>query len=103
MFFWLINTTVISLVFIFVAHSLYEYFKQMYSIPRMRDLVVKPQEDYKEMYKSMGGTGTIPEPIKQEEAPTNSLKEYLKQLKKKPQEPLKEFGSIGDTSTDNLY
>jgi hypothetical protein len=102
MFFWLIQTTIISLVFIFVAHSLYEYFKQMYSIPRMRDLVVKPQEDYKAMYKSMGQTvEPIIEPTAT--APTNSLKEYLKHLKKKPQEPLKEFGSMADTSTDNLY
>jgi hypothetical protein len=39
MLFWIIQSTVVSVIFIFLIHTLYEYFKQMYSTPKIKDLV----------------------------------------------------------------
>lgn len=95
MFFWIIKNIIISLVFIFISHSLYEYFKQMYSTPKLKDLVVRPQEDYKEMYKHING---IKEPEKVVSHRPNPMKEYLKQLKQNTQQQ----PELSDYSSSNL-
>ena len=48
---WAIQTTIISLVIIFLVHSIYRYFKETLTIPKVKDLVNKPHEKYEEIYK----------------------------------------------------
>lgn len=95
MFFWIIKNIVLSLIFIFISHSLYEYFKQMYSTPKLKDLVVRPQEDYKEMYKHIHGE-TVSKPVISHKP--NPMKEYLKQLKQNTQQQ----PELSEYSTSNL-
>jgi hypothetical protein len=79
MLFWIIQSTVVSVIFIFLIHTLYEYFKQMYSTPKIKDLVNRPQQDYKEMLSHVRPvTTTASQPVK---AGSNTLRDYLKQLK----------------------
>ena len=46
---WAIQTTIISLVIIFLIHSIYHYFKETLTIPKVKDLVNKPSEKYEVM------------------------------------------------------
>lgn len=46
-------TTFISVVSIFIIHSLYEYFKEILTVPKVKDLVYSPANQYKEIYNTI--------------------------------------------------
>lgn len=53
MLFWSIKWICISLLLIALVHYLYSFFKNTLTIPKMRDLVNKPLERYKEIYSTI--------------------------------------------------
>ena len=74
MFFWVIKTIILSFLFIFSAHYTYKYFKNNLTVPKVKDLVKKPIEQYKKIYE-----GEKEEKIDNEQM-KNELKDYLKNL-----------------------
>ena len=46
MFYWFIQQTIISIIFIFVVHQIYNFIKNKYSIPIVVDLVDMPKKEY---------------------------------------------------------
>jgi hypothetical protein len=46
---WIIQVTVMSAVFIFLVHHLIQYFKETLTIPKLKDLVDKPKEQYEKI------------------------------------------------------
>ena len=79
---WIIQMSIISLVLIILVHYLFTFFKTNLTIPKVKDLVNKPQKQYDALFD------TMKEPVIQ---PTNSepvdnsnmkdeLKNYLKEL-----------------------
>lgn len=69
MFFLIIQQIILSLIFIFIVHYIYLFMKNNLTIPKTKDLVKKPQEQYKTIYKNMSNDNLD---MKQE------LKEYIK-------------------------
>ena len=53
---WIIKVTIISLLLIFLIHYLYSFFKTMLTVPKLKDLVNKPQAKYNTIYKSLQNT-----------------------------------------------
>ncbi len=49
MFLWIIQVTFLSILFIFISHSLIHFFKSTLTVPKIKDLVNTPQEKYKKM------------------------------------------------------
>ena len=47
---WLIQTTLISIIFIFVIHYLINFFKSNLTVPKIKDLVNSPTQKYETMY-----------------------------------------------------
>ena len=47
---WLIQTTLISIIFIFVVHYLINFFKSTLTVPKIKDLVNSPTQKYENMY-----------------------------------------------------
>ena len=47
---WLIQTTLISIIFIFVVHYLINFFKSNLTVPKIKDLVNSPTQKYETMY-----------------------------------------------------
>jgi len=87
MFLWIFKHVIISLVIIILIHYLYVFFKTNLTVPKIKDLVHRPEEKYKEIYNSI--PQSIPEKHpeqKQEEKQTpnmkQELKNYLNNLKK---------------------
>lgn len=78
---WIIQTSIISLLLIFLLHYLFMFFKDNLTVPKTIDLVNKPKEQYEEFLKTNG--------IKKEKSTTNEsnnsmkdeLKNYLRDLK----------------------
>ena len=46
-------TAFVSVVSIFIIHSLYEYFKEILTVPKVKDLVYSPANQYKELYNTI--------------------------------------------------
>ena len=47
---WVIQTTLMSIIFIFVVHYLINFFKSTLTVPKIKDLVNDPSKKYENMY-----------------------------------------------------
>lgn len=74
---WIIQTSIISLLLIFLVHYLFIFFKDNLTVPKTIDLVNKPKEQYEEFLKS----NISNKPIKKDVNMKDELKNYLKDLK----------------------
>ncbi len=74
MIFWTIQQIILSVVVIACAHYIYVYFKNNLTVPKTKDLVKKPIEQYKEIYQSISQKSLNSDNMKAE------LKDYIKQL-----------------------
>ena len=77
MLFWIIQQIIISVVLIISIHYIYVFFKQNLTIPKTKDLVKRPAEQYKKIYTSLKKEEENKDNMKDE------LKNYLKKLTKK--------------------
>jgi len=92
MLFWIIRQIIISFLFIFTMHHIYNYFKTNLTVPKIKDLIKKPKEQYKDIYESE-------EKTVDKETMKNELKDYLKSLSKNSNATKLE--SVGDMFNDN--
>jgi len=78
---WIIQMSIISLILIILVHYLFTFFKTNLTIPKVKDLVNKPQKQYEALFDTM--KETIIQPTKPENDNVNmknELKNYLKEL-----------------------
>ena len=80
---WIIQMSIISLILIILVHYLFTFFMTNLTIPKVKDLVNKPQQQYEVLYNTMRE-----QPKPQNESPDNEsmkteLKNYLKELSEK--------------------
>jgi len=76
-FFWVINQLIISITFIFIIHYIFNIFKKNLTIPKTKDLVKKPIEQYKQIYKDINKFKNNDTDIMK-----NELADYVKSLAK---------------------
>jgi hypothetical protein len=76
MFLWIIQQILISVVFIAVLHYIYIYFKDNLTVPKTKDLVKKPIQQYKKIYSSMVEA-------QNDKNEKSELKNYIQDLHKK--------------------
>ena len=60
MIFSIVKWTIISLTLIFLIHHLYTFLMNTLTVPKIKDLVNKPKEQYNDLFQTMQqqGTGT---------------------------------------------
>ena len=82
MFLWIVKQITFSIIIISLIHYLYIFFKQNLTVPKIKDLVNRPEQKYKEIYKSL--ETKIPEIPSQEIKMDmkEELKNYLRGLGK---------------------
>lgn len=51
---WIVQSTTLSLCLIAVLHYLYVFFKTTLTVPKVKDLVTRPQKQYDAIFKTMG-------------------------------------------------
>lgn len=56
MFFALVKWVLISLTLIFLIHHLYMFLMNTLTVPKIKDLVHKPNQQYKDILDTLGGT-----------------------------------------------
>ena len=55
---WVIQTTLMSIIFIFVVHYLINFFKSTLTVPKIKDLVNNPSKKYENMYSIINSNNT---------------------------------------------
>jgi len=55
---WIIQTTVISVILIFLVHYLIEFFKSTLTVPKIKDLVNSPTQKYESMFNIISNKNT---------------------------------------------
>lgn len=75
MFFSTIKWIIISLLLIMLIHYLYYFLKNTLTVPKVRDLMYKPQEQYNELLKNHSSPDK-----KFEEEMSSELKKYVEEL-----------------------
>lgn len=48
---WTIQITILSVIFIWLVHHLFNYLRDMLTVPKIKDLVHEPSKKYKTMYE----------------------------------------------------
>lgn len=79
---WIIQMSTISLVLIILVHYLFTFFKTNLTIPKVKDLVNKPQKQYDILFDTMKETKIQHNKLTSDESSEmkNELKNYLKEL-----------------------
>tara|TARA_B100000925_G_scaffold121990_1_gene90598 strand:+ start:32 stop:340 length:309 start_codon:yes stop_codon:yes gene_type:complete len=87
MLLWIVQQIIISVVLIVTVHYIYIFFKNNLTVPKTKDLVKKPTEQYKKIYNS------INKPNQENKSMKNELKNFIQGLNKKNQK--KNLESVG--------
>jgi hypothetical protein len=82
MILWIINFTILSIVFIFLVHHLLLFFKSTLTVPKVKDLVHAPAQKYEAIFKAMNNDNANTD-ADAAPAAENSMKDELKQFMKK--------------------
>lgn len=112
---WFIQVSVVSLIIIFVIHNLYFFFKETLTVPKIKDMVKRPQQRYDTLFRELrnqiaeqssnaANTNIANSPNASEDDMKNELKRYLMDLNSsqtthtiqdpQPQSDFIEMGSI---------
>lgn len=93
---WIIQISVISLILIILVHYLFTFFKTNLTIPKVKDLVNKPQQQYEKLFDTMNQNSINQNSINHnnitekntssDDNMKNELKNYLKELSNKKTE-----------------
>jgi hypothetical protein len=90
MLYWIIQTTIISFVLIFLIHHLINFFKSTLTVPKIKDLVNTSTQKYEDMYTIIQQK-TNNDPIIQKEVKDYTLIDLLPQNEVSMKSELKNF------------
>jgi len=100
--FWVAQVMGVSFVIIFILHNLYFFFKETLTIPKMKDMVKRPQQKYDALFRELrvhnedfnnrSNDGTNTDAANNatsnaNDAMKNELKRYLMEIKEQQSEP----------------
>tara|TARA_B100000963_G_scaffold278699_1_gene247124 strand:+ start:20354 stop:20662 length:309 start_codon:yes stop_codon:yes gene_type:complete len=77
MLLWILQQIIISVVLIVTVHYIYIFFKNNLTVPKTKDLVKKPTEQYQKIYNSINKANQENKSMK------NDLKNFIQGLNKK--------------------
>ena len=96
---WIAQVVSVSFVIIFILHNLYFFFKDTLTVPKMKDMVKRPQQRYDALFRELRMQNEVPNnnaSIGANEAKNandandtmkNELKRYLMELNASAAEP----------------
>jgi hypothetical protein len=58
MFSWILQISIISIIFIFLVHHLLCFFKTTLTVPKMKDLVNSPVKKYQDIFDTISNSNT---------------------------------------------
>ncbi len=55
---WILQISIISIIFIFLVHHLLYFFKSTLTVPKMKDLVNSPAKKYQDIFDTISNTNS---------------------------------------------
>ena len=96
---WIIQISIISIIFIFLVHHLIMFFKSTLTVPKIKDLVNSPNQKYQNIYDTISHKSTsytdidlLPINDSSDTNMKNELKSFLK----------KQLNNDSDTNTNTV-
>lgn len=83
---WAVQWTIISLVLILLVHYLYSFFIDTLTVPKVKDLVNKPIQQYNDILSDIKNNSSSEPKIDTNEM-QNELRDFLSNIKKSPEKP----------------
>ena len=80
MFSKVVYTVILSIVTLTLLHHIYSYLKKNLTVPRVHDMVKRPEIKYQEIYKKLHTDDPAEVSPKKTSDMTNELKDYIKNL-----------------------
>ena len=85
---WIIQISIISIIFIFLVHHLIMFFKSTLTVPKIKDLVNSPNQKYQHIYDTISNKSTSYTdidllPLTKQPEDQNNMKDELKSFLKK--------------------
>ena len=81
---WIIQITIISIIFIFIVHYLITFFKNTLTVPKIKDLVNSPSQKYQNIFDIItNNKSTSYTSVDLLPSPNNTMKDELKTFLKK--------------------
>ena len=80
MFSKIVYTSILSIVILMLLHHIYSYLKKNLTIPRVHDMVSKPEKKYKEIYNKLQSKDHSVKSHEETTDMTHELKDYIKNL-----------------------
>jgi len=95
MLLWIIQITIISIIFIILVHHLIEFFKNTLTIPKIKDLVNSSSQKYENIYNTIKNNQNPNQNQNQNQNPLQNT-EYtlIDLLPKEPQQELEQEKNI---------
>jgi hypothetical protein len=113
---WIIQITIISIIFIFLVHHLINFFKSTLTIPKIKDLVNSPNKKYENIFDTIKNNSnnnldsnsnnySLIDLLPQTDKPTmkNELKNFLKKQFNNSSMNSTEISSLDSMSNLNSY
>lgn len=118
MLYWIIQTTIISFILIYLVHHLFNFFKSTLTVPKIKDLVNAPTQKYENIFNVLSqndshiqntskindllykNTDLLP---KSETDMKNELKNFLKEQLNSDNETSSTDISALDTMSSQMY
>lgn len=103
MFLAIFKWTLISLSLIFLIHYLYTFLMNTLTVPKLKDLVNKPAEQYKDMFSTITNAANTNLKYKEREM-EDELSSFLNDLKMPPNgKAALPIGKVGNDYSSALY
>ena len=80
MFSKIVYTSILSIIILALLHHIYSYLKKNLTIPRVHDMVNKPERKYQEIYDKLHSEERVVKPPEKTADMTHELKDYIKKL-----------------------
>ena len=106
MFFWTLQITIMSVIFILLVHHLFLFFKTTLTVPKIKDMVNAPNHKYEQIYNTIASSSKpdFLAPIEDTLSPkASSTKESMKEsMKDELKHFLKQSGNKGIVSSNEV-
>ena len=104
---WIIQISIISIIFIFLVHHLLMFFKSTLTVPKIKDLVNSPNQKYQNIYDAISKSTSYTDiellPIGDIVNDTSNMKNELKSFLKKQLNNDKELVMGMDTLSGDKF
>jgi len=99
MLFSIIKWIIISLTLIFLIHHLYIFLMDNLTVPKIKDLVNKPNEQYKDIFATLERNNQIKPTTVAEPNMTDELTQFFNELKKTSEPEAANVQNSSNTTT----